>query len=505
MNCNNHANHSLLFPTRRTFAPVTELKSHAIQGAKWSSVAAAATALGGVAQLLILARILDRSDFGLMAIAQVALNLCIQLSDMGLGSAIVRKKTVTLLQLSSIFWLNLGVAALLSVVLALLAPLLARFYAEPELERMLWLLIPGFWASGATGVFLSLLQRGLFFKKIAFAETVSNLLGLTLSVMLALVGYGVYALIWGVLCRLGLLLLLCAFFARRLFRPAWVFSRVGISAMWRVGAGVTADRMLTYVNLNTDTLLIGKVLGSDALGVYDVARRLLIQPLFVINPLINKISFPIMAQVQDDPLRLRRFALRAIQWVAAVNAPIYMAALTGASLLVPVLFGVGWDTTVEPFRWLAVCFFFRTLLNPMGAVVFAKGRLERSVAFQALSLPVFALCVYVGLYGGLTAMIQVLAIYYALQLAGYLMWVVRPHAPLDLRRLLEHTGLEALCALVSFGAAYVLAVYWTSEHVIVQAATFLALGLGLYAACMYVVRPHMRDEFFQMLRKTPRV
>ncbi|MFN4079258.1 MAG: oligosaccharide flippase family protein, partial [Saprospiraceae bacterium] len=230
---------------------------------------------------------------------------------------------------------------------------------------------------------------------------------------------------------------------------------------------------------------------------------LLIQPLFVINPLINKVSFPIMAQVQDDPLRLRRFALRAVQWIAAVNAPIYAASWMGASLLVPALFGADWVVAVEPFRWLALCFLFRTLLNPLGAIVFAKGRLGRSIVFQAMCLPVFICFVYIGLYSGLTVMIQFLVAYYALQLAGYLMWVARPHAPLTLHGLLSHTGLEIACAMVSFGAAFlpVSHALWLAGAA--RAGMFLALGSALYFACMYVVRPNMRDEFFQMFRKAP--
>ncbi|MCC6410307.1 MAG: MOP flippase family protein [Saprospiraceae bacterium] len=479
---------------------MSELKQQALKGIRWTAVSAVLTAGGGLVQTLILTRILEKGDFGIMAIITVVVGLSVQLVDMGFSNALLREQNATKIQISSLFWLNVSMGLVLALCAALLAPGIARFYQVPELENLMLWITPAFIFSGIAALYQVLLQKSLRFRTLATIEILSFVLSFACTITLAFSGFGVVSLVAGTLVKTGVSALLLFFSGLALHRPTMQFSWQNLQPMWRFGYFQTLEKFINYANVNFDTLLIGRILGREVLGVYDVVKRLLIQPMYVINPVVCKVSYPVMAQVQNDAPRLRNIALRSLQLVVSANAPIYMAAAVGADVLVPVVFGPQWQSGIEPFRWLAVAFLMRTLTNPFGGVIIAKGKMHLAVYLQLLMFAGLCIAVVTGLWGGMAGLLQALLVFYALLLLVYYILIIKPLLGITIPELVMHTLPECLWALISYAVAYM--IFGFMEPSWFSVITFGLVGLGLYGAGLLLfIRPGLKAELRQMFKR----
>jgi O-antigen/teichoic acid export membrane protein len=478
---------------------MSELKGKAIHGIRWTTLSAVITAGGGLLQTIILTRLLERSDFGLMAIINVMLGFAMQLVDMGFGTALLREKDPKTGLLNSLFTLNTSLGFFFAIILWLVSNWFSVLYQEPKLAFLLKLSSLAFIFSGASIVFQILLQKNLKFKQLAQVEISTFILSFISAVTLAYLGWGVYALVFGILLKTGLSSLLYWFQARNLFRARFEFIWADISHLWEFSYLQTFEKFFNYANINFDTLVIGKVLGRDVLGVYDVCKRLLIQPMYIINPIITKVSNSVMVQVQDDIPRLRNIALRAFQLAITINSPIYIAAFIGAGFIVPVIFGNKWAIGVEPFRWLAAVYYIRAMINPFGGVVIAKNKVIYGLYSQIFISIGLLVAILLGLKGGLLGMLWVLLGFYAILVLGFLYLAIKPLLKLQVTKILPWMHFEVISAILSFSFGYLLLYFLPISFLKLLLYSFL--GAGIYAIVLWKLRPNLRTDIRQIITR----
>jgi O-antigen/teichoic acid export membrane protein len=479
---------------------VSELKQKAIQGVRWTTLSAAFSAGGGVLQTLILTRLLDRADFGLMAIVSVVVGLALQMVDLGFSYAIVRERDPSPGLLHSLYWLNVLMSLLMALLVWFIAPHMAWFFEMPALENLLYWACPAFLVSGLTIQYQALLQKSLAFKQLALVEILSFAAGFLTTVALAWTGYGALSLVLGVLAKTGTAAMLTLLVSiGRAALPRLYFSWAEVKPIWQFGAFQVVERIVNYVNTSADTLLIGKLLGQEVLGVYEVVKQFLIKPMFIINPVVNKVTYPVMAQVHHDQARLRNIAWRAIQLVAAITAPLYMAAAVGASLIVPVLFTAKWAAGIEAFRWLSLFFLIRCLMNPLGFVLLAKGKAHYALFFQIGVFFGLLTALLIGLQFGLNGMVLAMVAFNLALLLPFHLFVSKPLLRGPFTEFLSQFLPEAGLALAAFGLAY-LAVLW------LPAGWFSLIAYALTGGALYLWgllrrRPLLRADLLQMIRQ----
>ena len=168
----------------------------AMSNARWLTLSQAARILLQLVSLFILSRLLQPSEYGLLAMATVAVNFAYLLRDMGTAAAVVQKQNLTDQTTNTVFWLNVGMGWLLAVVLMALSPFLAVYFRIERLTPVLCLLAVVFPITSASAVHQSLLERSSGFKTLARVEMVSAVVGLVVAVVLAYRGFGVYSLVW---------------------------------------------------------------------------------------------------------------------------------------------------------------------------------------------------------------------------------------------------------------------------------------------------------------------
>jgi O-antigen/teichoic acid export membrane protein len=479
---------------------MSELKQKSLRGVRWTSFAAAITGIGGLAQIFILTRLLDAPSFALMGIINVVIGLSAQLTDMGFSNAILREKEPDTNRLHSFYWLNVGLGLFFALLFSFFAPALAGFFPkldQDKLINLLYFICPVFILGGLSMQYQTLLQKRLQFKQLAIIETIGFLAGFGSTLFLALRGFDYLSLPGGMLARSAVNALLLVGSGIGRHRPAFHFAWADVQPVWQFSLFQSLEKMLAYVAVNFDTLMITKLLSPSVSGVYEIVKRLLIQPWYIISPLVTKVTYPVMAQVHDDTPRLRNITLRSVQLVAALNVPIYIGCAIGASLIVPVVFGEKWESGIEPFRWLALSYLLRSVLNPLGSVILAKGKGQLAFFMQAGAFIALLAAIAAGAFYGLQGMLWALLAFNLLLIIPCHFYIAKPLLNSTLNDLWQQVWVELVMALTGFGLAWQLTAL--GERGWWMLFLYGATGGIFYTGGVLWMRPHLWTDFKQMI------
>lgn len=413
----------------------TGLRQQAARGVRWTLLATVTTTTAQLLQLVVLSRLLSPRDFGLMGILLIITGLALAYTDLGVSAAIVHRQDATRHQLSSLYWLNLIAGAAVFALVWLVTPLVVRFFREPALAPLLRALSLMFLIIPLGKQFEILLQRELQFDRLARIETAAAIAGAVAAVAAAAAGLGVWALVVGVLTTATVKTAQLLVAGLRDLRPALHFSREDLRGFIRFGAFQVGEQTLNYLSERLDQLLIGRLLGVTPLGFYNFAFNLSAQPISRINPVVTKVAYPTFCRVQDDVPRLRRGYLQLVRLIAVVNAPLLVGLAAVAPTLVPLVFGAKWIPSIPILQVLCFVALSRTIGNPLGSLLLARGRADLGFRLNAL---LFAVSIPAVIAGGLAAGALGIAVaLLLLQVAAHLFAYAR-----FIRPMLGHAGTE---------------------------------------------------------------
>jgi len=384
-------------------SPVGDLRLAARSGVRASGAEALGLTSIQLVGTVIVARLLSPSDFGLVAQVTVIHGFLTTLADAGLGNAIIHFQASTEGELSSLYWAQVLLALMLGIALAAMAPLLAAFYDEPRLVSVALLLSATPLLASAGAQHAVLLKRDLRFRPLAAVQIGSALVGLATTVIGALMGLAFYSLVAGTLSRVAFTSVVLGVIHWRSWHPRLHFRFRELRRYLRFGAFQVGERALNYWTANLDYLLIGRFIGPDALGLYRLSYELAVKPMHVVNPVITKVMFPVFARIQKDDATTGRWYAQVQRTLAALNAPVLAALGVSAPWLVPAVFGEQWREAAPLLSVLVVMGMAKTLANPAGSVLLARGRADVGLYWNlvtvALIVPVFVLAAPYGVSG----------------------------------------------------------------------------------------------------------
>jgi len=352
------------------------LKQKAITGLKWTSISTVIVTILQLAQLAILARFLDPSAFGLMALVMIVIGFSQAFLDMGISNAIIHKQEITKDQLSTLYWVNVLAGFILFVIVALIAPVVSEFYNEPELTKLILAASLAFLVQPFGQQFIILWQKEMRFSETAKIDIANKLVSLLVSVYLAYKGHGVYALMYGVLAGVITQTSIFLYIGLKEHRPSFVFKIGEIKEFLSFGAYQMGEKTINYISANIDKILIGKFIGMEALGFYNLAWQLIIFPLAKINPVVNKVAFPLYAKVQHDIEKLSSYYTKSLSALFLITVPLLVFMFFYSSEIVYLVYGQGWETTSELLSILVIVGLLKATGNPSGALILAIGRVD---------------------------------------------------------------------------------------------------------------------------------
>jgi len=352
------------------------LKQQAISGVKWTGASTIFIGLIEFIKFAVLARLLSPSDFGLMGMLVVIMGFAQAFADMGVSNAIIHKQNTTEEQLSSLYWLNIFIGALLFLILCVANPLIVRFYKEPRLGHLIFWVALIFPITSLGQQFQILLQKKLKFSKLSRIEVISVILGSITAILLAVKGQGVLSLIWGQIATATIKSLLLIRFSGKKFPPAFRFEKKDLRDYLSFGLYQMGERNVNYLSSNIDYLLIGRFLGADALGIYTLAYKLITVPLMKITPILTRVAFPVFSKKQTDNASINRGYLAIIKILSFIVFPSLIGLSVTAPIFVPVIYGTNWARTVPVIQILAIVGMIKATGSLSGSVLLAKGRAD---------------------------------------------------------------------------------------------------------------------------------
>jgi PST family polysaccharide transporter len=300
--------------------------------------------LGQGATLVVLARLLPPSAFGLLAMVASLGAMLDLVKEFGLSAATIQKPVISQAQVSLLFWINAAAGATLGAALLMSAPLLARFYGQPDLEAVTEWLALGFVLSGLTVQHWALLRRQMRFGAIAGLETAADIASFAVAIALALAGKGYWALVAQRLVSPALLLAGSWIVCR--WRPARPMRAEGIGELLRFGGSVTVSGLALALARSVDQILIGWLWGPAMLGLYERTTRLVLLPVNTINAPVYAAGMPALSRLVDQPARYRSMFRQIMQKLALLTMPVFAIAAVLADWVVVILFGPAWAQAI---------------------------------------------------------------------------------------------------------------------------------------------------------------
>ena len=384
------------------------LQQETIRGILWSGGTSAVTTALNFVTVAVLAHLLSPGDFGLMGMVLAVIGFVTLVGDLGLGSAVIQTKDLTPSHCSTFFYLNVLLGTLLSVIVYVLGPPLALFFGRSELTPLVrsisFILV--FLTCGST--FRTLLQRDMKFKNLAVVDMIGTLAYGIVSIVLGFKSFGVYSLLGGFAARQFIELAVLWTLVR--YKPVPVFRPKEILHLVRFGTYVLGERLLNYGNRNLDNILIGKILGADALGYYSLAYQLMFVPTSKISQVIGKVTYPVFSKIQDDDERMRRGYLAMIRYVSLIAFPLMMTVFVVAPEFIPSIYGIAWKPSILILQIFCLVGIVESVGSTVGGVLYAKGRADIAFKYNIINLLVVCGAIIAGLSYGIVGVAIALAV-----------------------------------------------------------------------------------------------
>lgn len=281
---------------------VGSIKEATLSGVKWSAIES--ISVKGVTFILglLIARILEPGDYGLIGKLGIFMAVSQSLIDSGFSSALVRKLDRTETDYSTAFYFNVVIGLVCYLVLFLAAPYIAVFMKAPLLNSILKIYAVTLAINSLTVVQTAKLTIALDFKSLARVGFISSLVSGIAGLVMAYLGYGVWALVWQAIGGALLRAVLLWWMLR--WMPGERFSRASFNSLFSYGGKIMASGLLHTIYSNFATFAIGKFYTEEQLGFYSRGSSLAAQPSGIITGVLMKVTYPILSQIQNDDAKL---------------------------------------------------------------------------------------------------------------------------------------------------------------------------------------------------------
>lgn len=459
---------------------------------RWRLIGQATAQATSAAASIILAHLLTPHEFGLAGMALVFVGLGATFGDLALSAALIQRPVLNEEDRSTAFWTNAAAGTLLMLVGIGVSPLVADFFGQPSVAPLfagasvLFLL----WALSSTQN--ALLVREMNFRGLEIRVIVAGFAGAAAAVLLGVAGAGAWALIGQGVVQAGTSLVLLWTFSS--WRPKLMYSRASLHELGSYSGKTLGSQSLGYLVNNVDNLLVGRFLGSVALGLYSVAYNTMFLPVSRISQPLQQVLFSAFAKIQREPARLSEAWARGNEVITAVNVPAFLGMAVVAPDFVPVVLGQKWVAAVPVLQWLSLAGVGTTLQTLNWATTQAMGRPGVMLRFRLFSTPVTLLGFVIGLHWGVVGVAASFAItrfilapiqtYITCRALGCSPWFVRGE-------------LLVLCLGVAMAAA-VAAARLGLVHAGVPAAARLAIvipfGIAVYGVLLLLFAPRVVGE-----------
>jgi O-antigen/teichoic acid export membrane protein len=454
----------------------------AIQVASWIST-------------IYVARLLVPEDYGIVAISGLFTGVLTLITEFGLGAGIVTRREINADQYNRCFWLGIIASVVLYMVLFFAAPLVADAYDTPLLRDIIRVAALGLIISSIRIVPYSQVLRALDYRFRSLTEMFGQFVQAGSTVLLAVFGHGAWSLVIGYLVAQSIMTFIFTARASGISWPA--FSLTGLRDLIDFGVKITGARLLGFFVSNCDQMVISSLLGTRYSGLYSVSANLATAPLDKIGAIFNRVAFPILARLQENPETARKLFLRFHFYLLVIASPILVGLGIVAREAVTILLSPKWAPAFQVLQILCFANVIRLSGMVFPTILEGLGMAGAVFRYQMLSAALMPLGFLIGSHWGLQGVTSAWLIAYPL----VYLWLLRKTlSVLDIRigTFLDSTKPVLAANVVMAGAVLITQSWLLDWHPAERLSLLVAVGAVVYFTALGMLLPksawsEMRD------------
>lgn len=327
--------------------------------------------------------LLPPTSFGLLGMVTVFSGFLSVFKDFGLGSSLIQRKELTQADIHTVFWTTVGLGILLSIILASISPLIASYYEEPKLLNITLALSFLFIIQSLSSTQLSLLKKQMNFKLLFKIKVTATLIAGITAVILAILDFGVWALVIQQL--LSAFLITSFLFSFNKYVPRLQFDRLKLKSHLNFSLPLVGRGSLNYWSRNADNFFIGKFLGAELLGIYTRSYSIMMLPVSRISGVISSVLFPSLAQIQDDVNRVNVIFLKITRTIAFITFPLMAILCIGADSFIKLIFDEPWHKMIPILQVLSGVGAVQSIATLNGNIFMVKARTDLAFKLNILN------------------------------------------------------------------------------------------------------------------------
>lgn len=378
------------------------LRSKTLRGVGWMTLSTVGKLLMQLLFMAVLARILGPETYGIQAIAMVLISFAQLISDGGLGKAIIQKQTSSNSQSSTVFYTSIVIGCCISAIIILSSGTIAEFFENEALADVLKVLSVIFIIKGFSVVAESLAFKKMDFKPIAVRNFLSYLISYAfIAIPLAYLGWGVWALVLATVVQELLKAILILNFMPH-SKGIRLFDIAQIKKIYKFAGGVTLSGVFNKIATNVDTLIVGKLLTVNLLGVYSRGYKLMQLPSGLFGSIISSALFPALSSIKNDIDRTRNVHIKLMALTALLMLPFSIFMFSVSNEIVSILLGEKWVEVGPVLKILVLGMYFRIGYKINDEIIKSSGKVFQLTITQIIYAFLVALGGYIGHFNGIS-------------------------------------------------------------------------------------------------------
>ena len=379
---------------------MSDLKQQAIKSVFWVGSTKTIGHIFSLTVTVFLMRILSPDDYGLMGMAMLYQSVMIIIYDLGVGQSILQKEDLSEEDIHSAFWFSVIFGLILYGLTWYFAILCGFFFSNEKVVAVVRVVSVSIIFLSIQEVPYCLMARRFEFKRRGVAELSSGILNLSVSLILAIKGFGVWSLILGLVSRDLFLCILILILSK--WKVKMCFRIANIKRLLKFGIPVTAHSLLLYYSRNIDSVIIGRFLGQSALGFYSIATDLAKMPIQKVILIANKVAFPVFAKIQNDEVQTRRYFYKIIQLISLFSFPVFFGLFAVSEEIVVLILSPKWLPSLFLLRVFCFLAIFRSYIGLLLIVLKAKGNTGAAFRYSFYSSIIMTICFLIAVNYGLS-------------------------------------------------------------------------------------------------------
>lgn len=351
---------------------MSSIKSKGINAFIWDLCGKIAIHASSFIVMIILARLLEPSDFGLVAMIMVIVGIATIFSDIGLGGALIQRRRVLQIHYSSVFLFNITAGFILTLLTFVSANWIANFYHNNNLISLIKVISILFTISSFHAVQSIVLRKELNYKLLTQINLIASISSGVIGIILAFLDFGVWSLIAQALSRE--LIINIVIWSRTSWIPSLSFSFKALKQLWRYGFNMFLAGVIDTIYEKIDYMIIGRLFLPATLGFFHQAKQLNMFVIKYSSGSLMSVLFPVLSKIQKDIKHIQRVVIKSLGLICFITFFLLGELYLTADELIVGLFGVKWEASVYYFKILAISGFAYPISALMVNILSSRGK-----------------------------------------------------------------------------------------------------------------------------------